>query len=289
MGFRDTMTGVQDTGKGLSQIMKGDLFNGFLTLGMGVGDLGSGLYNFVIPAMKGFTKTSLLAAKQTVLQTVATARQRTVMLLSATATKGMTVAQKALNLAMRLNPIGLIITALILLGTGLVLAYKKSQTFRTIVNGALNGVKAGFKALVTAAVAVYNWFKTNIPKIGGFFVGVGKAIAAPFQSAFNGIRNAWNNTVGGKGFSVPGWIPGLGGKDFRIPYFHNGGIVGGGMGAETLAVLKAGEKVTAGSNRADSGTIVLQGDGTAAMDALLRVLKEAVRIKGGWKVVTSNG
>ncbi|HEY9338829.1 MAG TPA: hypothetical protein VIQ79_30555, partial [Kribbella sp.] len=51
MGFRDTLTGVQDTAAGTSAIMKGDLFNGFLTLGAGIGDLGSGLYNTLIPAL----------------------------------------------------------------------------------------------------------------------------------------------------------------------------------------------------------------------------------------------
>ena len=42
----------------------------------------------------------------------------------------------ALNIAMRLNPIGLVVTALIALGTALVVAYKRSATFRKIVDGA---------------------------------------------------------------------------------------------------------------------------------------------------------
>lgn len=55
MGFRDTMTGVQDSMLGVSNIAKGDLFEGFFLLGAGVGDLGSGIYNTLIPSLKGLS------------------------------------------------------------------------------------------------------------------------------------------------------------------------------------------------------------------------------------------
>ena len=309
MGFRDTLTGVQDTMKGTSMIAKGDLFNGFFTLGAGVGDLGSGFYNFLIPAFKAFSVQAIQSAAATVRNTVVTTAQRGASLASAAATNVMTVAQRALNLAMRANPIGLIITALILLGTGLVLAYRKSETFRNIVNGAFNAVR-------NVAVSVFNWVRNNwgallsiitgpiglavgviakhkdkivgffraIPgAVAGAFRGIGSAIAAPFQGAFNSIRNAWNNTVGGKGFSIPGWVPNLGGKSFRIPYFHTGGIVSGAMGSETLSVLRAGERVTAGSGSGGGGgaTIVLKSDGTRIGRLLVQVLREAIRVEGG--------
>ena len=57
------------------------------------------------------------------------------------ATKAWAVAQRVLNVVLKANPIGLVITALMLLGAGLVLAYKKSDTFRRIVDGAFRGVK----------------------------------------------------------------------------------------------------------------------------------------------------
>lgn len=52
MGFRDTLTGVQDGMAGASALAKGDLFNGLFLLGMGVGDLASGMVNFLVPAIK---------------------------------------------------------------------------------------------------------------------------------------------------------------------------------------------------------------------------------------------
>jgi hypothetical protein len=315
MGFRDTLTGVQDTMKGTSMIAKGDLFNGFFTLGAGLGDLGSGFYNFLIPAMKAFSKEAILGALNTGRQTAATAASKVATLASAAATNVMTVAQKALNLAMRMNPIGLIITAVLLLVGAVVLAYKHSETFRRIVDGA-------FRAVKTAAQFAFNWVRDNwklllgivtgpiglavlvigkhkesilgffkgIPgAIKGYFSGLASTIKAPFSAAFSGIKSAWNNTVGGKGFSVPGWIPGLGGKDFRIPYFHTGGIVSGAMGSETLAVLKAGERVTGGRGSGGGVTIVLQSDGTAAGTALMEVLRKAIKITAGGDVQVALG
>lgn len=60
-----------------------------------------------------------------------------------------TEAQIALNTAMRANVIGLIVTALALLVAGLIYAYKHSETFRDIVNGA-------FHAVGVAVLAVWN-------------------------------------------------------------------------------------------------------------------------------------
>jgi methyl-accepting chemotaxis protein len=53
MGFRDTVTGVQDSVLGFSQVLKGDLSaDALVTAGMGVGDLASGFTNLLIPAVK---------------------------------------------------------------------------------------------------------------------------------------------------------------------------------------------------------------------------------------------
>lgn len=70
-------------------------------------------------------------------------------ILAEAATKAWTVAQKLLNLALRANPIGLVVTALVLLGTTLVALYLKSERFRDIVNGAWYAVK-------NTTIAVWN-------------------------------------------------------------------------------------------------------------------------------------
>ncbi len=60
--------------------------------------------------------------------------------IQAAGTTGATGATWSLNAALRANPIGLVVTALTALGTGLVIAWKKSDTFREICTGAFNAV-----------------------------------------------------------------------------------------------------------------------------------------------------
>jgi len=261
--------GTTDTMSGLSEIMKGNVLQGSTDLAGGIAALADGFSGALLPAIKSMTTSMIGNAVQTVRSTAANAAHKVGMIASAVATNAMTVAQKGLNLAMRMNPIGLIITAIMLLVGAVIIAYKNSETFRRIVDGA-------FRAVQKAAAFAFNWVKNNwglllgivtgpiglavtvigkhkdkilgffqsIPgKIGGFFSGLANTIKSPFVAAFNGIKNAWNNTVGGKGFSIPGWVPELGGKDFRIPYFHTGGVMPGAPGTEGLAMLQAGERI----------------------------------------------
>lgn len=84
------------------------------------------------------------------------------------ATKLAAGAQRVLNLAMRANPIGLIITAITLLVGGLVLAYQKSETFRNIVNG----IGTAIMSVVRPAI---DWFTgTALPALGAFTMWVGE-------------------------------------------------------------------------------------------------------------------
>ncbi len=124
MGFRDTITGLQDTAGGFSKLAKGDLAGGLLTLGMGVGDLASGFSNFLIPAFaKGIGWI-----------------------------KNLTVVQRILNITMLTNPVFLVVAAIVALVAIIVIAYKKSETFRAIV-------QAVWAAIKTAILAVVEWFK----------------------------------------------------------------------------------------------------------------------------------
>lgn len=105
----------------------------------------------------------------------------------------------ALGIAFRLNPIGLVITALGLLVAGFIYAYTHSERFRNIVNGALNGVK-------NAAMAVGRWFsgpfvnffkgawngiKAGFSAIGGFFTGIWNGIKSVFTGGVNAVKGVW--------------------------------------------------------------------------------------------------
>lgn len=118
-------------------------------------------------------KLGLAKAKdtvQTIASTVATKAKTA-------ATKSATIAQKAMNIALKANPIGIIITLLAGLVGALILAYKKSETFRKIVDGAFDGVR-------NAAKAVTGWIRENFPPLFD-------KIAGPFRNARETIGNVW--------------------------------------------------------------------------------------------------
>lgn len=106
-------------------------------------------------------------------------RQRVVAIAGAAAQKAMAAAQWLVNAAMSANPIGLVIAAIVGLVAIFVVAYKKSETFRRIVNAAWNGIKHG-------AQAVWNWLKdTFVP----FFT---KTIPNAFGAVIDWVRNNWD-------------------------------------------------------------------------------------------------
>ena len=92
------------------------------------------------------------------------------------ATKAFAAAQWLLNAAMSANPIGLVVLAIAALVAGLIIAYKRSETFRNIVNGALRAV---------GAMATWLWnnafqpaLKMIVKGFGWVLVGIGKMISA---------------------------------------------------------------------------------------------------------------
>ena len=130
---------------------------------------------------------------------------------------GLTAAVIALNIAMSLNPISLIVIGIGLLIAGLAMAYVKFEGFRKLVDTIFSGMKIGFSLVVDYL----------------------KFVAGVYKGIFNGIATAWNNTIGKLSFDIPKWVPGLGGKGFsvpKIPMLAAGGIVTG----PTLAMIGEG-------------------------------------------------
>ena len=110
------------------------------------------------------------------------------------ATAGATVQMRLLNMAMKANPIGLIITAVTLLVAGFILMYKKVGWFRDGVNAAWAGIKV-------AVSAVVEWFKTVVwPALQVAFKAIGDVAVWLWQNAivpaFNAIRTAIGAVVG---------------------------------------------------------------------------------------------
>ena len=106
--------------------------------------------------------------------------------------------------------------------------WTKTVEIYDAVSGKIAGAWNAAYAATTNVGGKIVGFITGIPSaITGAFVTLAETIAAPFRVAFQGIKTAWNSTVGGFGFDMPGWIPGLGGNSFRIPSMAAGGVLTG--------------------------------------------------------------
>jgi hypothetical protein len=118
-------------------------------------------------------KTLLQAITVSVLAVVAALKLYALWQLTvAKATKIWAAAQAVLNAVMAANPIGIIVVAVAALAAGLIYAYKNSETFRKIVDGA-------FRAVRDIAMAAFNWIKKNWPLLLAILGGpIGLAAAA---------------------------------------------------------------------------------------------------------------
>jgi phage-related minor tail protein len=103
----------------------------------------------LIIAVGGLTIALNANAIATAFVTAVFSAYRAAILIGTAVTNGFAGAQALLNSVMALNPITLIVIALVALGAALVVAYNKSETFRAIVTAAWNGIK-------TAALVVWN-------------------------------------------------------------------------------------------------------------------------------------
>lgn len=113
---------------------------------------------------------------------------QTVLKAVAIATRAYAIVQGILNAVLTANPIGLVVVALGALVAGLIIAYKRSETFRSVVKAAFEGVRnavatvlgvvlgmidkwlGGFEAIARAA--------SKLPFVGDKFKGVADKIAA---------------------------------------------------------------------------------------------------------------
>lgn len=172
----------------------------------------------------------------------------------------------ALNATMRANPFMTVVTVLAALTAAFVVAYKKSETFRNIVDGSLRAVKTAFK-VVSEAIAAY----VNI-------------WLAPWRAAIEGIKWLWDQTIGR--LEVPDWVGKVGGiagkVAGKIPGFAGGGNHAGGwrvVGENGPELERTGPSMIV-PNRALAG-----GSGqievTVRTEGLIDALRKEIRVRGG--------
>lgn len=192
----------------------------------------------------------------------------------------------AMNATLLANPIFLVIAAIAALGVAFVVAYKKSETFRNIVNAAFDAIKKGAGAFV-------DYIKDAVTGAAKTIGKVADIITVPYRVAFKTIAQMWNATLGGFHIGIPGFSipfgPSFGGFGFTIPNLPVPALAAGGIVARpTLAMIgERGPEAVVPLSRSGQGvgteaTIVLQVD-------LDEIIRKRVRILGNGNVQTAYG
>ncbi len=153
------------------------------------------------------------------------------------------------------------------------------STIRTIWSGiqdAIGRVVSWLQSTVVSRV------KVVASAIGGVWSG----IAGAAKAAFNGIAYAWNHSVGALSFSIPSWVPAIGGKSWSvpdIPYMAEGGIVTrptlamiGEAGPEAVIPLSRGMRGVTVAPGAVQVTVNAPGADRSALPDLERATRRAV-------------
>jgi phage-related minor tail protein len=143
-------------------------------------------------AWAAYNAVALTMAARTALMTEGTAANLIVTKLSAAASKAWAAATWLLNAAMDANPIMLVVLAIVALVAGFVIAYKKSETFRNIVNGVWNAIKTG---VMTAVNFIVGFVRDHWKLIIAFLLGpLGPAfliISTFWKQIWGAIQAAW--------------------------------------------------------------------------------------------------
>ncbi|MGG3734509.1 phage tail tape measure protein [Heyndrickxia coagulans] len=199
---RLTWTGVQKALSGIKIAMSGTKK---AIEGIGTAARVSGRWiGTMTKAAFDFGKTSAIwAAQKLKILAVAAAEK-----IAAGATKAWAVVQRILNLAMKANPIGLVITAVATLAIGLVALYKHSKKFRDFVNGIgqkakemANSVKSHVSSMVSGVKSKFSNMKNTAVNLAGSMANqvlnkhswLNKHTNGAAKSMFTGLKKTYQS------------------------------------------------------------------------------------------------
>lgn len=107
--------------------------------------------------------------------------------------------------------------------------------------GVVTGIISVIHDIVTGNFsALVRDFWNLVGSIGQVIWGIVQVITAPFAEAFSQIKRLWNNTIGRMRFTVPSWVPGIGGSSFSMPQLARGGTL---TSSGTVMVGEAGPEI----------------------------------------------
>jgi hypothetical protein len=252
--------GVHDVIDGTATIMQGPGKQGIVAYLQGWADLAGG----IAPMAEYLAQTR-----------VATLAQAAAQKIAAAGSKVWAAAQWVMNSALLASPITWIVLGIVALVAVIVLIATKTDWFQKAWKAAWGWVKTAASNAWDFIKKIPGWIGTAFAKVAGF-------ITAPYRAAFNLIADAWNATVGKLSWTVPDWIPKIGGNTIsvpKLPHFHAGGVVPGVPGTPTVAMLQAGERVGSVASGGDGGWVSVRGDGI--IDELTERIASRVSARGG--------
>ena len=142
--------------------------------------------------------------------------------------------------ALLMGPIGLIILGIIALIAIGVAVWKNWDTIKVKAIEIWNGI--------------VSFFKSMPQKIGAAFSTIKDIMLAPFRAVWKAIGDGIDwviDKLNSINFTLPSWIPGLGGKSFGInipkitlPEFKYGGVIPGPIGQPIPIVAHGGERIS---------------------------------------------
>lgn len=277
---RSLADGVDGLGSSSSQAAGGlgDL-GGALSLMPGpLGAVGSGMES-LSPAIMGVTGASDLAKLAMESSIVTNTKARVSAVAHAVATRAQAAASKvaaagqwALNAAMSANPIGIVIAAVLILVGLFVLAYKRSETFRAVVDTAMSAARTAIGWVVDKVQALVD---KVADKAAPIFETLSSAAETAGELAAAGIDLMLTpiNAVVDAVQTLVDWL----GK-IDVPDLSDIPFVGRGSSGSVLS-----RAVPGGSVSADGGVTLVAlevnngivGNTTAMGRELLRVLRQA--------------
>lgn len=155
-----------------------------------------------------------VAATVSAVASAAKAAYAAVTKVATASTVTQTGAQISLNAAMRANPIGAVITVLVLLAGGLVTAYKTSERFRNVVNAVFSAVVSAARTVWSAfgqvlgkaqEIAGWGGWRIILSVIGGPFVAIALNVGR-VRDAVNAVLGAAKAVYNWGGWSVIGKV-----------------------------------------------------------------------------------
>lgn len=159
----------------------------------------------------------------------------------------------AVNIAMALNPFGLIAVGIAAVVTGLTFAYTKFETFRNIVNTVLNVLIAGFETFANAFIGAINLIIRGMNLINPFTdigslptISLGRIGGGGGSTAVTADTRTADRMAREAGASIPSVAPIIGGGAGGGGGGAGGGGGGGGVGGGGDLVTIQGALTTYG-------------------------------------------